>query len=449
MKRWLGATLVAFLASLWVLLHRVTDASLLADTDTHVALEAIRARHQPLSWFAGDWPLANHFYRPISTLFFELDNALYGNWAPGYGWTNAILAALCTGLLGWFIRELTDRPVFAIVGTVLFAHLQAPFLPITEILGLWALIAAVGGFLRHRFALRNWISAPLVISAVSTLVSVAYPLATALMWIPARTATSMTVFCLLAMAAYARYERVGADRTDPEITPLTPPATRSSRISVRQNPTWLMGIVLVSVALALGSYEQAVMLPACLLGIAVSFRLRGHSVRWKWQIGFWTLLFGYIALRTALVPSQLSRYQGQQVTFGLGMVFSLLTYILPALKSIYLSSSVAEFGLLEVWLLPTFWGTVQEVAAQAAAVYEARRRAVFVVTGWALSLLAFLPMAFLKPFDHYHYWPLALRTVLITALAWVAVDLTVSAWSPRGSSTPPRPRPAPGSLPRP
>ncbi|RYG37669.1 hypothetical protein EON81_05960, partial [bacterium] len=109
MKRaWPGWLTIA-LCGVAVWFSRVGSASLLQDSDTAVLLAKIRERGNPLSWFAGDWPLGNHFYRPVSTLSFELDNALYGNHAEGYGATNALLAIACIAALFWMLRELTDR----------------------------------------------------------------------------------------------------------------------------------------------------------------------------------------------------------------------------------------------------------------------------------------------------------------------------------------------------
>ena len=68
---------------------------------------------------------------------------------------------------------------------------------------------------------------------------------------------------------------------------------------------------------------------------------------------------------------------------------------------------------------------------------------------WLCSAMAFFPMAFLKPFPHYHYWPMALRSIFVVLLAGAVWDLVVIAASPPGQSAPERRVPAPGSLPHP
>src|SRR5947209_6221642 len=73
MKRWGIALLAVILACVPILLSHVTTHQLLQDSDTAFLLKTVRERQAPLSWFTGDWPLGNHFYRPVSTLTFEMD----------------------------------------------------------------------------------------------------------------------------------------------------------------------------------------------------------------------------------------------------------------------------------------------------------------------------------------------------------------------------------------
>lgn len=448
MKRWLGATLVAIASALLVLSQHSVEASLLVDTDTHFAISKIRERGNPWSWFAGDWPLGNHFYRPISTLTFELDNALYRDWAPGYGWTNAIIASLCVLLLFWFVRELTDRPILAAISAVVFALWHTTIRFPVNLLDLWLLIALGIGVARHGRAIGRYLSVPFVLMTLSQQVNSSTSLVTATEWIPARTATVMTVFCLLALALYARYERMGAAVGKPTPTPLDPPATRNTVVQSRGASPFLAVGAVIATALALGSYEQAVMLPACLLAVACSYRWCGFGVRWGWQAAFWAMLVGYLVLRGVLVPSEHSAYQNQQLRFGPGVFLALTDYSVPFLGYLPGMANIVDLGPMML-LTPTVSLGLLILVANATTIYQARRRWVLTLTGWGLALLAFLPMAWLQPFNHYHYWPLAMRTILLGALAWLAVDLTVIAVSPRGTATPPRPHPAPGSLPRP
>src|SRR4051812_3110536 len=110
MKRWRLWLVLLIATCIPILLAPSRSPLLLRDTDTNALLQATRQRQAPLSWFTTDWPLANHFYRPLPTLTFELDDRLSGNDPSGYGWTNAVLCALCVLALFWLVREMTDSP---------------------------------------------------------------------------------------------------------------------------------------------------------------------------------------------------------------------------------------------------------------------------------------------------------------------------------------------------
>ena len=444
------AWVLAFLAALFVLSHRSSSPLLLQDTDTHVAIAKIRERHDPMSWFRGDWPLENHFYRPVSTLVFEFDNAVYGDNAAGYGTTNALLCAVCVLLAFWFFRELTDRPALATVATLVFAewHLNQASL-MGRVMWLLLYAALIGGIVRHGLRVRLWLPAVLVFLAAIAQIYSAAPIGSRTIdWIPGRTATTMTVFCLLALAAYARYERLRAARPKPTPGPLDPPATRNTEVERAKGGVGWAILAIVATALALGAYEQAVMLPACLLAVACAFRWRGFLVRWGWQIPAWSLLVGYILLRAAILPAQASGYQNQQLRFGPGVLFSLIDYVMPSLGNIYGLFTMLDLGVLML-LMTRPYLSLLAVVSDVTTIVQARRHWVLALAGWGMAFLAFLPMAWLNQFDHYHYWPLAMRALLVAVLGWIGLELLVTAWSPRGTTAPPRPDPAPGSLPRP
>lgn len=429
----------------------VSSPDLLRDSDTSFLLQTVRRRQAPLSWFAGDWPLQNHFYRPMATLAFEMDNRLYGDRAAGYGWTNAALCALCVLLLFWFVRELTDRPLVAGSCTVLFAawNLDLGYWPAQAACWL-AAVALVGGAIRNGLNLRAWVLAPLGLLFLSRELLGETTLYNRMIgWLPGRTASVMSVFALIAFAAYARYERLGAERLPaPDPTPLDPPATRSAVQSEprREAAGWALLSVL-GVAGALASYEQAVMLPAALLGIALTLRFRRYRVRFGWQGAYWGLLVGYLALRHAVVPSAPSSYQLQQFRDGPGVRLALEGYFLPALAGLESFGDTLTSGWLILFTAAPYL-YVLEWATDVAAFLIARRDFVLPLAGWALSGIVYLPMAWVKPFDHYQYLPMALRTLLVVGLAGPVGRQIVSAWSRPARQAPPRPAPAPGSLPR-
>lgn len=432
---------------------------MLEDSDTKVLLAAIRERQDPLAWFVGDWPLENHFYRPISTLTFEMDNALWGANAAGYGLTNVLLCMASILLLFWFLRELTDRPWVATLGAGLFALWHGVGLgPLAWIPVGMAWLALAGSLLPKR---RWWLGAAAFLTwgFVATEVVGQYDLWSRMIgWLPGRTASTMTVFALLAMAAYARYERVSAKRiAASEPTPLDPPATKGTALAGRApRAAWLWAVLAVLAgALALGSYEQAVMLPAALLVVAVAMRWQRYRVRWGWHVVFWALLGGYLAARWAFLPTETSGYQDQQLRFGPGVWLSLGDYAMPELATFWqawrvmdLPGLLAEIGLAGLLISLPYKATISFMGNVVAYV-QARRDLVLALTGWLLSVVAFLPMAWLKHFDHYHYWPMAMRAMFAAVMVGVAAQLTVSAVSLPPQQAPQRPDPAPGSLPRP
>lgn len=450
MKRWGLMWVVAVLSCLPILLLRGISPLMLEDTDTDFLLQIIRERQDPFYWFTHDWPLMNHFYRPVSTLPFEIDNALYGNTAWGYGLTNALICCLCVFLLAWLMRELTDSIPLTIASTALFGlwHWNG--------LG-WALpwlghliwVVALLGLFRHGFKVWRWLPAMGAFTFLLSELDGVVPLHFRMIgWIPGRTASTMTIFCLAAMAAYARYERISAIREEPKPTALDEPAgTRSSILTdSRARWPWVWAVVAVLAgALAFGSYEQAVMLPTALLGVAVSLRLQRYRVRWSWQVVFWGLLVLYYLARKAFLPEGSSGYQLQQFRTGPGVYFSIFAYALPSFQSLYMLAKTFD---MSVWILPRTYAIFWEAYSNVAGLLAAFRHWRLALTGLALSFFAYLPMAWLNQFDHYHYWPMALRSLFVAVLAWGTWELCVIAVSPPARQAPPRPSPAPGSLPR-
>jgi hypothetical protein len=452
MKRWGLVWIVAILSCIPIILVRSADPGLLQDSDTAFLLKVIRTQQDPAYWFTHDWPLQNHFYRPVSTLAFELDNWLHGNQAAGYGLMNALIACACVLLLAWLMRELSDSLALALGCTALFGlwhWASLGWLSTLLLYGAW-LIGFLGIF-RHGFRIGRFLPACGALSYLAIEIigieSFSYRI---VHWLPGRTASVMTLFCLAAMAAYARFERTTALRLEPVPTAMDEPAGTRSSVVDDSKPMapwiWLV-ISFLACALALGSYEQAVMLPAAISAIAVSLRLQRYQVRWFWLTVFWGLLGLYILARKQFLPAGVSGYQDQQLLAGTGGLFTFLAnYVFPSratvltlARSLDVGPSLLLLGQLYSWL----WSIFSNIAGYVAAF----RHWILGLTGFALSITAYLPMAWLHQFEHYHYWPMALRTLFVLVLAWGAWELCVIAVSPPARKAPPRQTPAPGSLP--
>ncbi len=446
------AILVVILACVPIALNHPKGTGLLKDSDTSFLLQTIRERHQPLSWFTGDWPLGNHFYRPVPTLTFEIDNALYGNDEAGYGWTNTLICIGCVFTLFWFVREFVDSLPFAALCAALFAlwTVDDGYVLVKPAYLLCGLIL-LAGMIRHRLDVRKYLPGALLCVYLATELQGESPLGFRVEgWLPGRTATVMAFFAMASMAAYARYERLHSIRETKEITPLDLPATRTSvQAAPERPPAWLWPLLsLIFAALALASYEQAVMLPAALTGVYLAFRLRGFKARLFLPVAAWGLLIGYLALRHAIIPAGTSAYQAQQMRHGISVFFEIMGYVAPAGMDVkQLIANLSDGPLMLMTITPYI--LFLSIAANTAAYVEARRQWVVAFAALALSILTYLPMAFVKEFDHYHYWPMAMRSIFVVTLAGIAGQRLISAASPQALQAPQRLSPAPGSLPHP
>jgi len=462
-RRWLVALIVLLACSLGILLSKSSSHLLLADSDTRGLMSGIAKRDNPLSWFASDWPIENHFYRPISTLTLELNYRVEAlNNPAGFGLVNAILCMLSVCALFWLVRELTDNPLFTALATAFFTLWNLD----------WAGLSLIQAFLSYALWLlplvlllpnrdyRKVAGAMLVLSFLLPDINGISSLRFfTLGWVPGRTATTMTVFGLSALAAYARYERFSKAKTRP-LASTDLPATKSSKHSPHASRMHFLWPVFscLFLALALGSYEQAVMVPGLLVGVGLWFSLSGRKVRWGWQFAFWGLLAGYLALRQIVLPQGVSQYQNQQFRNGPGVWLEIGGWLLPGYQSVRefamafdpdVLPALAGNVIVLVWTIlsrfvPMVWSLASNIAGYAAMF----KRLPIALGGWAMSFLAFLPMSWLHRFDHYYYFPMALRSIYVVGMAAIVYQMIVSACSPRSIQAPQRPDPAPGSLPR-
>lgn len=451
MKRWLPALILAAACCIPLYSMRSSSPVLLQDTDTLAMLQGIQERDSPLSWFTSDWPLGNHFYRPLPTLTFELDNRLAPADPSQFGLTNALLCMGCTLLLFWFLRELTDSPWISVASTALFVGWQ---LDRSWMLGdslPWLIPPIIGvGIWRHRLSFGPWMTASLAILYLSSQLSgMSFLYFRMIAWLPGRTASVMTLFALAALASYARYERLASGRLPPPSpTALDPNVSMKSEEPKAPKLPWVwVALAYLFTMGALASYEQAIMLPAILMGVAIVFRLSRRIPHWYAHIGFWLLLIGYWILRREFVPSEVSGYQAQQFRSGPGVWMSLVEYVLPCANLIQPMFEMLENGFLALFM-SGFYQNLLGIASNISGITAVFRSKYWVTAlgSFLMSLFAYLPMAWLKPFDHYHYWPMALRSVFVVLLGAATAQSVLIAISPPAVQAPSRQNPAPGSL---
>ena len=268
-------------------------------------------------------------------------------------------------------------------------------------------------------------------------------------WLPGRTATSMTIFALVALASYVRFERLGAaSLPQRDAGPLDPPATRSNiqRAEPYNAWGWLILSAVASV-IALGAYEQAVMIPTLIFMLGVWLRVSGYQTRFAFQTLFWALLVGYLIYRVQIIPVQPSGYQKQQFRTGAGFQIDILNYVLPGYFGLTAALSTLAVSFLSV-LNESFWSAIGSFASNVSAWFSIRKAFLKPALALALALFAYLPMAFLKQFGHYHYLPAAILTLFVISLFESYWPKLISAVSPQAIQAPKRLDRAPGSLPR-
>lgn len=383
------------------------DPNLLADSDTVGILRGIEERGNPFSWFASDWPLANHFYRPVSTLAFEIDYAWHGMNARGFAWTNAFLVAALLPSLYALGRRIFN-PVLALAPVVLFTYwvIEGPLMVPVEV-GLVTCALLALGSLRKK----DWSTGLLVF--VAGWVACAWlagmePLRFRMMdWIPGRTASVMAVFAMPALVLAWR--------------------------ALEKKCLWGAGLASVCFWLALSSYEQAVMMPFVFAVLVWGFSIKGKVAHWI--IPSLVLLIAYVAVRVAFVPTGVSRYHDQQFRSMGSAWLPIADYVAPwtrAFPSLGLASEPME------WLVGPLFPMLTEAALWLASWWVIHRAGYLrkAVACVLASVLALLPMSFLHPFSHYHYLPMALMSLYV-CLLWqsiLEVAKPFTSWQTNSSS---------------
>mgnify|MGYP000303680650 CR=1 FL=1 len=180
----------------------------------------------------------------------------------------------------------------------------------------------------------------------------------------------------------------------------------------------------------------------------LALRRRGWRVPWWIHVPHWVILAAYLVVRVRFVPLEASGYQEQQFRSGPGVWIAIFDYALPSATILWQALRSTDLGWLVIFggMLPS---ALVQFGLQCAALARAWSDRGAAAWGWGLSLLAFLPMAWLKPFGHYHYWPMAIRAAFALGLWGLWWSLAVSATSRPALQAPPRRDPAPGSLPHP
>lgn len=387
-----------------IFFYRAGDPTLLQDSDTVGILKGIQENPNWLSWFSRDWPLGNHFYRPVSTLTFVADS---GGDAARYGATNAVLVSLSVLGLGWVSKllaqlwrapELLAAPILFTVWSLSWGYrLAVPILVVLAVLVVirrdWRQLGFLGGI------------ALLLLNELNGL----SPLYTRMLaWIPGRTSSTMTVFFLPAVALVIAFWR---------------------------RPHWALLVgACVMAFLALGSYEQAVMLIP-VLGVLWLARPDIEMKSWtRWLLPLAAVTIFYFGLRYAVIPRGVSGYQSQQLISGTGGFYALADVALPGVTSIYNFLSVVSVGPL-IFLAAEPYNLLLTILSPFIAIwFIAKSPRWRLVAGlWAASVLAYAPMAFFHQFEHYFFLPMAFRALFVCGLLGLILRDSEGRWNWRTS----------------
>ncbi len=373
-------------------------------------------------WFTGDWLLENGFYRPITSISIALDYALYGETAWGFRLTNWLVMLLTAVgvrylvLLYIRLQEVPRVEGLAAATALVFSLQQTGLTAWVAKWSAWWFVGAVlvAGLVqrhfskpqtplddaaRHNAAIGRAFDKPTLWAWLFAIGALFWGLDRALethygrliTWVPSRTALLGTLFSVWAI--YCLLRGVEARRWG-----------------------WL-GLSGLLYLLALGSYEQPIML-APLVGALVIWQRRRWGA-WGWKaLGVFALVaLLIVTLRLSLLPTEPTRYQRQQLRSSLaGPLNTYLVELVPPLGQWQYWQSVGAH--LEVLLVDKQgWnhivGTLLYLGV-VVAVWCWRR-----LLGSALAwhALTFLPMAFLHFFEHYMYLPQVGKTLFDVALA--------------------------------
>jgi len=161
------------------------------------------------------------------------------------------------------------------------------------------------------------------------------------------------------------------------------------------------------------------------------FALNHRKPHWANLALFWGLLVAYLLVRRQLVPSDVSEYQAQQFRSGPGVILDLANYLFPVGGQF---SNL--WGTLELGAIALLTGTPFLIVGLAAGNvmalvqgYRSRERWL-IFASLLMGFFAFLPMAWLKFFSHYHYFPAVFFSLFVVQMVRVAFRSLRTALSP-------------------
>lgn len=356
----------------------------LDDLDMPEILSAIDARGGLSScpgWFVDDWPLANRLYRPVTACAFAFERALFGDAAIGYRLLSAAILLLTAVLIVLLLRAVgAGKPAATLAGVLFLITVWR--IPLHPPLSLFWFVATVALLILAWRARRERRRAPgsrwsALYVALSTGVyfghfdRVTLHLPTS--WIAAQTVLWCTLFAVAALLCLWRYQQSG-----------------------RRLPAYL---TLLFTALALGAYEQGILVPPLVTALALANRRRSRSPVWPLVAACWVLAVGYWVIRREVLGPTPGAYEAVVIQPNLTRFWFWLHYTCRVL------SSPGPWDKIHwsAWTVfdPTLWRMLAQFLSVGGAGLALCRSWRIAWPFFFWKVFTYLPMSFLRPMDHY------------------------------------------------
>jgi hypothetical protein len=373
--------------------------------DTRSFAHLIPLEKNPLSWFWSDWPLKNGFYRPIPALSFLFDIKLFGPHFQLYRIQEFVVAIACAFASTWLVWEITRRKKWAIASGMLFSILQTDVGLRLELAWTLPILTAIYG---HHLYKRGLLAPIALIQLVILTVVLGYELSKppgegdwyrgtfgyrSMGWPPGRTSAFLALTALTCLAAFARWLR------DWDLK-------------------WL-GISILGFGVSFLNYEQAVILPALLVGVLVVTR----PFEWKRALLPIALSVVFTALywrwHVVHIPMN-TAYQYYHRRGNVSAILDVVEYLMPGTHGLGLFSHAFHLAQLKPCFTDIrFLGILLSIATTIWVFQSLDRNVRWSIFAILASAVAFAPLCLAKPLYHYAYFSSCLRP-----LFWVSLGYT-------------------------
>lgn len=348
-------------------------------------------------WFVDDWPLGNRLYRPVTACSFAVDRALFGDWAPGYRIVSMVFLLLTACLIARLVREMGGgRGAGALASMLFLMQVTGGPYPFSSagpafwyLAGLALTLLGGAALYQRLFGTNRWL--PALFVGAGTLIYVVmfdrWNIPNAIRWIATRTVVLCTFFTVASLLLLVRHLKTG-----------------------RRSLAWAC---LVCAALAVGAYEQGIVIPALAAAFTWAFTAQRQGEaslspprqsatgwsRWTLVAACVAVAIGYWMVRREVLGPSPGVYEAVVFRRSWARVWAWLRYALPPVEAWFWWRWVDAEG--SFWLNAAFWQAMLVQLGLIAAVVSLCGTWRTAWPFWWWRAVAFLPMAALRPLDHY------------------------------------------------